>query len=274
MMKTDIVSLISKGYHLYKDNWEKVITLFGFVLLINIVLWVIQQIFGFITQISCEVASDPFTVLLFCLGPIPLQMFLGMLGWFASLIFILGALRQIDAVVEKKPLVGWFSAFKSQVLNGVKVILLRTGIAIFALIPLIITVLLSIPAIMALKGNPDVMGILFSGSFLFILLSIIFFIIVSAIIGFLLTFLEVEVAIAGKGIIEAVSSSYTMVLKNIIPVFIFGIIWFLLNIVVSLASMLLACTICLMPFVVAIQPLIVTPIYYFSLVLLWKELGK
>ena len=98
-------------------------------------------------------------------------------------------------------------------------------------------------------------------------------IILMMIINFLLTFLEIEVVVAGKGVIAALQSSFSLVTSNLVSVFLFNLVWWLLGIAFGFITMALCCTVCLAPLALIVGPLIAVPIEWISKLILWRELG-
>ena len=269
----DVVQVISDAFSTYREKWREVIVPF-------LVLFAIAFVFGLASfglsmtrQFACD-SDNPYILLGLCLAPQIVQMLMAMVESFVGLVVIMAVLFPLWELAQGKKASVWTEYLGPQLFNAIKVILLRLALTIIAALPIVIFVVLEIGIIIAtLKAGGGLGGILAMGSIFVFLLVILVTVVLMMVINFLLTFLEIEVVINRRGVIAAMRASYERVVSNLLGVFLFNVVWWLLGLGVGILTLALVCTLCLAPIGWMISPLIVTPVMWISRLLLWKELG-
>lgn len=272
----DIAGVIGDAFALYKERWREVVMPF-------LVLFVIAIIFGLVnfglsmaSQVTCENTTNPYILLALCYAPQILQFVLGVIEGFVGLVIIMAALMPLWELVSGAAISDWKEHFSRQIFNAIKVILLRTLLTLIVVLPLIVFIVLNIAVIVAaVQGGGGLQGLLTLGSIALLIGVIAAAAVVMMIINFLLTFLEIEMVVGGKGVFEAMGASYGRVMSNFVACFLFNLVWWLLGIAIGiLTQVLVCCTLCIAyPLAIIISPLIVAPVMWISKIMLWKELG-
>ncbi|NYZ76501.1 hypothetical protein H0N98_04590 [Candidatus Micrarchaeota archaeon] len=269
----DAIGVIQDSYELYKENWRKVITAFIVLFLFALILGVVNILSRFVVDTICQAANNAVLVLLFCISPLILQVVLGLLGGLLNNVITIAVIKPMDEIIGKKTVSDWTKHFFPQLFNVIKVMVVRGLVSLIIFTPLVLVALGSIPALIALKGNINP-ALLLGGGILLILIVGVISVIVWSIVMFLLTFLEVEIVLGGRGIFGAMSRSIRLVMSNLWDVFVFSILWFLIRMGVGVLNLMLMCTICLIPLTFVTIPFIVEPVELMSKVVLWRKLNK
>ena len=269
----DVVKVISDAYELYRENWRSVITAFGVLFLISLVFGLVNFFAQLPGNFICDGAKNIWLLLIFCISPAILQSFLGIVNGLLSVIITMAVIKPMDEMALGKTISNWTGHFSKQFVNAILVILLRTAVFLISFAPLIFVVILNISALAALQGSKN-FGILLGGGLLTILLTLVLGIVVSTILNFLLMFLEVEIVLGEGNIFKAAMKSASVVKNNLVDVILWGVVWFLIQIAVVVVTILVACTLCLLPVAYLITPLIVEPIGLLSKVILWRRLKR
>lgn len=269
----DIIRIIEDSYELYKEKWRSVITAFAVIFLIALVFGIIDFIISLPGQLGvCEV-NNALIVLVFCISPYILQYTLGFVNGLIDVMVTMAVIGPIDEMAGGKAISSWTNNFPKQLVNSILVILLRTILAVICFVPILITVILNISALVALSNNKNI-GILFGGGLIVFLMVLVVCFLVFSILNFLLTFLEIEVVLGRSGVLQAGIKSAKLVISNFWDVLAYAIVWVVIGIVVGIITVLVMCTVCLLPLAYVITPLIVAPIELLSKVILWRKLTK
>jgi hypothetical protein len=171
----------------------------------------------------------------------------------------------------------WTWHLRSQWFNALKIALLRLILTLLVFLPLVAVVILDLAVVFAAAEamkNEGLGGLLGVSGVIVLIGAVVVSVALMAIVNFLLTFLEIEVAVAGKGIASAAKSSFALVTSDLLGVFLFNLVWWLLGITVGFVMVLLCCTLCLAPVALVLQPLVITPVEWISKLIFWKELCK
>jgi hypothetical protein len=269
----DVIGVVQDSYELYKESWRKVVTAFIVIFLIGVIAAIVNFAARLSEDTVCKVANNPMLVLLFCLSPVVLQLVLGVVGGLISNLITIAVIIPVDEIVSKKTVSNWTKHFSPQLLNAIKVMVVRALISLIIFAPVIVLVIGSISALVALKNNANP-TLLLGGGLLLIVILLIVSVIVWSIAMFLLTFLEIEIVLGGGGVFSAISRSANLVKENFADVFVFSILWFFIRYAMGILNLLLMCTVCLIPLAFAIPSFVVEPIELMSKVELWRKLTK
>lgn len=270
----DIAGVISEAFALYKEKWKEVIVPFVVLFVISIIFAVLDSGLSVVSDALCDAAGNPYLLLVLCYAPEIMRYALGLIEGLVSLVVIMAVLRPLWELVEGVKVSEWTVHLGNQFVNAVKVILLRFALTVVAFLPLGVFIVLNIAAIVAaVKLAQGLAGILLLGGLAVMLALGLLTVILLIIINFLLTFLEIEMVVGGKGLLSALQASYGMVASNLVGVFLFNLVWWLIGIALGLITLALCCTLCLAPLALAIRPFIVTPVEWTSRLTLWRELG-
>ncbi|MCX6776046.1 MAG: hypothetical protein NT130_04335 [Candidatus Micrarchaeota archaeon] len=273
----DVFRIITEAYELYKQNWRSVVTAFG-------ILFVITFVFGlinFFTQLPGNFICDegsPFEthnailILIFCISPIILQMILGIVEGLLNVLIVMAVIAPMDEMAKGKQISSWTDHFMKQIVNAVLVILARLVVTLVSFAPLIAVILLNLSALIALRQSQN-FGLLLGGGFIIVLLACAISIAVFFILNFLLMFLEIEMVLGGGSVLEAAVRSAKLVYANLGDAIVYSLLWFVIGIVIAIATFILACTICLLPVAWLIPPLMIMPVQILSGIILWRRLG-
>jgi hypothetical protein len=74
--------------------------------------------------------------------------------------------------------------------------------------------------------------------------------------------------------LQAGVKSAKLVANNLVDVVVFSLVWFVISIAVGILTVVMVCTVCLMPVAYLIAPMIVMPIELLSKITLWRMLNK
>ncbi|NYZ79256.1 hypothetical protein H0N99_03855 [Candidatus Micrarchaeota archaeon] len=269
----DMIRIIEDSYELYKEKWRSVITAFAVVFLIALVFGIVNFVISLPGQLGvCEV-KNALILLVFCISPYILQYILGFVNSLINLMVTMAVIGPMDEMAGGKAISSWTSKFPKQLVNSILVILFRTILAVICFGPIVILVILNISALVALGNNKNI-GVLLGGGLIIILMVLGVCILVFAILNFLLMFLEIEVVLGGSGVLQAGIKSAKLVTSNLWDVLAYAVVWFVIGIAVGILTLLVMCTVCLLPLAYVITPLIVAPIELLSKVILWRKLNK
>jgi len=162
-------------------------------------------------------------------GPVLLvvEVVLAVILFFGSVLFLASSLKPLDEALRGKEIPGWRNELGLQAINSIKIGLFRIA-CILAFYAFIFAPFL----LVALLGNTTA-----SAASTLIIIPVMLLGFVFAILAFALTmFVELEVVLGGRGIFEAVSSSFRLVRENPFDVLLFVLAWSALY---SVASVLL-----------------------------------
>lgn len=267
----DVLNIINTAYLLYKENWRSVITAFAFIFAIAFIFGIINFVVQLPGSLICDentpFAKNVFFVLLFCVSPAVFQIITGAIEGLITIVVHMAVLKPLDEMAVGKPISSWTFGFINNVSNAILVIILRTVLLGVCFAPFVLALIPAIPSLVASKNESAFMA---GGAAL--LLTLLLGIVLSLIFNFFLTFLEIEIAVGGSGILDAVSNSTRLVLSNFLDVLIFDALWFLIGIGTGIVTFIIACTICLLPLAWLVPPFIVQPIQLLSTVILWRRL--
>jgi hypothetical protein len=269
----DVIRIIEDSYELYKEKWRGVITAFAVIFLIALIFGIMDFVISLPGQLGvCEV-KNALILLVFCISPYILRYILGFISGLIDIMVTMAVIGPMDEMAGGKAISSWTSNFTKQLVNSVLVILLRTILAVICFGPIVIAVILNISALVALGNNKNI-GILFGGGLIIFLMVLAVCFLVFAILNFLLMFLEIEVVLGGSGVLQAGIKSAKLVTSNLGDVLAYAIVWFVIGIAVGILTLLVMCTLCLLPLAYLIAPFIVAPIELLSKVILWRKLTK
>jgi hypothetical protein len=269
----DVIKIIEDSYELYKEKWGSVITAFVVVFLIALAFGVINFIISLPGKLGVCNFNNTLIILIFCISPYILQYVLGFVNGLIDLMVTMAVIGPMDEMAGGKAISDWTGKFKKQLVNSILVILLRTVMTIICFVPIAIVLILNISVLAALANNKNI-GILFGGGLIIFVMILAVCALVFAILNFLLTFLEVEIVLGGNGVLQAGIKSAKLVTSNLWDVLAYALIWFVIGIVVGVVTVIMTCTVCLLPLAYVISPFIVAPIGLLSKVILWRKLTK
>jgi hypothetical protein len=269
----DIIKIIEDSYKLYKEKWRSVITAFIVIFLIAIFFGIINFVISLPGQFGVCNVKNALILLVFCISPYILQYVLGFINGLIDLMVTMAVIGPMDEMAGGKAISDWTGKFTKQFVNSILVIILRTVLAVICFGPILIAVILNVSLLAALSNSNDI-GILFGGGLLLLLMFAGVCFLVFAILNFLLTFLEIEVVLGGSGVLQAGIKSAKLVTSNFWDVLTYALVWFVIGIAVGVVTLLVMCTICLLPLAYIIAPLIVSPIELLSKVILWRKLTE
>lgn len=278
--KKGVVDLITEAYELYKESWRDVVTPFAALFAIGILVAVIGIAISLPIGFMCGASNTRGPQPVYCYFPQVSNFALGALEGLITPIIILAALFPIYALIRGKDIPEWTAQLSPQLFNAIKIIILRGLLTGIAFIPLAAIIAFNIAALTAMfltisgpGGSPGLAWAAASGLILLLIAAIFITMLLVALLNFFLTFLEIEVALGGKGIFAAIGASFSLVKNNLVDVFVFNVVWWLLGIGVGALSFAMCCTIVLIPVTFILMPLIVTPITWISKVMLWQSVG-
>ena len=272
----DIAAIIGDAFELYKERWRDVVMPFLVLFIIAIAFGLVSFGLSFTSRTVCENTDNPYILLALCYVPQILQYVLGMIEGLVQVIVIMAALVPLWELVSGGKVSDWSGHLGKQLFNAIKVIVLRTLLTLAVVLPLIVFIILNIAVIIAaVQSGGGLSGLMTLGGLAVLIGVVVAAVVLMIVINFLLTFLEIEMAVGGKGMLEAIGASYGRVMSNLVPCFLFNLVWWLLGISISiLTQVLICCTLCLAyPVAIIITPLIVAPVMWISKLMLWKELG-
>jgi len=268
----DVLGVIEEAYEKYKAGWRSVIWAFAVIAIIAIIFGLVDFLLRLPGEFLCDKAQNTLVILLFCISPVILQYVLNFINGLISLMITMSVIRPLNDVANGRAVSNWVTNFPKQFVNALLVILLRFVIAIVCFAPVVILAVLNISLLVAAIQSKN-MGALFAGSLIVLIIVAVVCIVIFAIISFLLSFLEIEMVLGGAGIVAAATRSARLVRGNPADMIVYSILWFVIGFGVGLLTILIACTICLLPVAWLIPPLIVAPIQWLSAVILWRRLG-
>lgn len=275
----NVIGTITGAFDAYSENWRKVVVPFAVLVAIGFVFWLVTLGISLVSEGVCKVADDPYVLIAFCYFPQVIEWISGIVQELVGLIVIMAVLVPLWEIANRKPMSSWTEHAGRQLFNALKVIVVRLGLSLVIFSPLIIFIALNIAGIIAVvesvPADADQVIVITAlvGSLGMVVAAIILSIVLGMFLNFFLTFFEIEVAVGGKGIVEAVQSSANMVLANFLDTLVFNILWWAIGMSVSILVLFLFCTVCLIPVAFLFSPLVVVPIMWLSKLLLWKEFG-
>lgn len=267
----NVLGVIEEAYEHYKLNWRSVITAFAVILVIGLVFGLANFFLSLPGQFACGGTKNILILLIFCISPQILQYTLNFVNGLIDLMITMAVIKPLDEMAGRKTISSWTSNFSKQFVNAILVIVFRALLLVVSFAPVVVMLVLNISILYALRNNSNI-GALFGGGLLvfFIVLGVCF--LIFSILSLLLMFLEIEVVLGVSGILQAGVKSAKLVTSNIADVIVYAIIWFLIGIGVGVFTLLMMCTICLLPIAYLIPPLIVAPIELLSKIILWRRL--
>jgi|GEM_PF-1850288 len=268
----DVLRVIGEAYEQYKKNWRKVISAFIILFLISIAFGIIDFVVKLPGQFTCENQRNTFIVILFCISPQILSITFGIIESLIGVVVILAVLKPFDEISRGAKVVSdWKSHFSPQLKNAIKIVIFKFLVFALLLVPLIIYIIFNIALFAAFASSKQDYRLFLTGSGLLLIFIFVATVILELIANFLLNFLEIEMVLGGKGLIEAAKKSANLVLGNLLNMIIYALIWFLISIGIGIVKLVLCCTVVLLPVIFIIDPFFITPIRLLSLVILWKE---
>ncbi len=272
----DIAQVISDAFELYKERWRDVVVPFLVLFVIAIVFGLVSFGLSLTSKTVCKNAVNPYILIALCYVPQIMQYAFGIVEGLVQFIVILAVLIPLWELISGAKVSDWSVHLGEQLLNAIKVIVLRTALMLLVILPLIVFVILNLTLIVAaMNSGGGLSGLVTFGGFAVLVGVIVAAVVLMIVINFLLTFLEIEMVVGGKGLLGAIGASYGRVMANVVPCFLFNLVWWLLQIAIGLlTTVLICCTLCLAyPVAIIVSPLIVAPVMWISKLMLWKELG-
>lgn len=269
----DVLKVITDSYEAYRDNWKKLITAFVVIFLFALILGIIQLVGRISQDTICKASQNTWVIIIFCLSPLVLQYGLGIIGGLLNTLITMAVIEPIDEIESGKTPSDWTKHFSPQLVNAILVMILRFLLTVIIYAPLIVVVIVSVPALVAF-GNSSNIAMLLGGGLLMLVVTLAVCTVVWSTAMFLLTFLEVEVVLGGHGALDAGVKSARLVRDNLWDVLIFSIAWYFIRIAMGVLNILFLCTCVLIPLMFVIDPFIVEPIELMSKVMLWRRLKK
>lgn len=269
-----VLNLISEAFALYRESWKKVVVPFVVLLAIAVIFGLVSFGISLVSQVVCPNTDNLYLLLALCYAPQIFQNLLGMVEQLVGLVVVMAVLAPLWGLVSGKKMGDWKGNLGSQFLNAIKVVIVRFVLTMVALAPLIVFIAINIVAIVAIvQSGSGFGGLAAVGGIAIILVVLLVTVILMMIVSFLLTFFEIEVAVGGKGVFDAIGASYGLVTANLAEAFIFNLAWWLLGIAIAIFTVFLACTICLAPVAMVLSPLVIVPVMWISRLMLWREFG-
>jgi len=275
-MGIDIIEVLSDSFAIYKEKWEGVIGAFLALFLVGLGFQVAGIAIGLVRSITCGL-PHPLVIIGLCLPLLAVQIGLGILQWLLNGFITFSALKPLSEMIDGKEISSWTGHLKPQAVNAIKVLLFRFIVSVLLAVPLIVFTVLNFALIFAaaLRAGGGGGGMFFVADLLLFFAALLLTIIAELLANFLLSFLEVEVVLNGRGVLSAAGSSVSLVRANFLDVFLFDLAWFVLGIGIGLASFaLIVCTLCILaPVAMLATPLVIVPLWLTSNMMLWKRLG-
>jgi len=275
----DPIRIIADAFDLYKENWRKFATAYLVIFLIDIFFGGIKFALNIVIVLACPSDNTVLQLILCDFPQLTQYVFtatITFIDFFINLLVALAVITPFYELSERKPVSDWAGHFFPQLPNAFLVIILRYIITLAAFIPFGIVIALNLSAIIAIAGSDGGISNLSSALPMFGLIAIVasalFSVLLMWAFNFFLTFLEIEVVLSKYSVLEAAGASISIVRKNLLDVFIFDLVWVGVNFGVGLLSVLLCCTIVLIPVVYLIRPFLIAPVQTLSSILLWKQL--
>lgn len=278
----DVVKLITDSFELYKKNWKKFITGFGALVLIAVLIAVLQIGVSIAGSAACGRVADPNMDFIACISSDVVKYTTSTLEGIVNVVVIVALLIPLYEMVAKKQISNWTGHIVPQLGNSVKLMIfgiVKELIIIAPFAAFLIAVIL--PMVIAAgtgagkqTGVAAVLPLLSIGMLVLLIPALIFYIVINFAVNLFLTFLSMEMVVGEKGLFESIKSSFGIVKANFVEVFVFKVVWWLIGIPVAIITMLLACTVCLLPVALLVRPLLVEPVQIISTVDLWKQLTQ
>jgi len=271
----DVAKIIGNAIDAYRADWRKVIAPF-------LVLFIISLIFGVLVFLlrlpgpfcrSLE-SQSVYAALLLCYFPEVAQAVLGLAEELVSYLVIFAALIPLWELSKGKRVTDWSAHIGEQLPNALKVILFRVGLNVFIALPLAFFIALNMGVIVAaVQSGSGLAGILALGSIGMLIAVVLFVAVLMVVVNFLLTFLEVGMAVGGLGLFASINASIRAVMANLVDVFLFNLVWWLIRMAVAAVGLIMCCTVVLIPLMIILNPLIVRPVEWTSKIMLWDEIS-
>jgi len=280
-MGTDIIEVLSDSFAVYREKWEDVVGAFLALFLVGLGFQVAGIAIGLVRGVACSL-PHPLVIIGLCLPLLAVQIGLGILQWLLNGLMTFSALKPLSEMIDGRKISSWTGHLKPQAVNAIKVLLFRFIVHVLLAVPLIVFTILNFALIFAAAMRASSGGgVLLVADILLFLAAVLLTIIAELLANFLLSFLEVEVVLNGRGVLSAAGSSVSLVRANFADVFLFDLAWFMLGIGIwwgmGLCIGLIVCSMCcLLPLaivVVLVTPLVVVPLWLTSNMMLWKRLG-
>ena len=269
----DVLGVIEEAYEKYKTSWKSVILAFAVIAIIAIIFGLADFLLRLPGELLCDKAQNTLVVLLFCISPVILQYVLNFINGLISLTITMSVIGPLDDVANDRTVSSWVTNFPKQFVNALLVILLRFAVAIVCFAPLLILAVLNISLLVAVSQSKNIGALVFSGGLIVLIIVGIVCVAIFTLVNFLLSFLEIEMVLGRAGIVGAAKKSARLVMGNLADMIVYSMLWFVIGLGVGLLTIVLACTICLLPVAWLIPSLIVAPIQWLSAIILWRRLG-
>ncbi|MCX6776403.1 MAG: hypothetical protein NTY73_00290 [Candidatus Micrarchaeota archaeon] len=269
----DVLGVIEEAYEKYKTSWKSVILAFAVIAIIAIIFGLADFLLRLPGELLCDKAQNTLVVLLFCISPVILQYVLNFINGLISLTITMSVIGPLDDVANNRTVSSWVTNFPKQFVNALLVILLRFAVAIVCFAPLAVLAILNISLLVAVSQSKNIGALVFGSGLIVLIIVGIVCVAIFTLVNFLLSFLEIEMVLGGAGIVAAAKKSARLVIGNLADMIVYFMLWFVIGLGVGLLTIVLACTICLLPVAWLIPSLIVAPIQWLSAIILWRRLG-
>jgi hypothetical protein len=188
-----------------------------------------------------------------------INLFVGLVVGLIATILTLSALKPLEEMLSGGQVSSWQKHISAQMGNTTRVYLL----AIFKVFAIIFVVMLGASIVYFTGMNWVVIAaVVIVGVILLILMQIFF--------ALAFTFVNVEMVLGKRGLIDAIKNSYALARANLSDVFLFHLVWLTIGVLVGIATIF---TCCLAIFVDPIVScMILLPVRLCSEILFWKKL--
>lgn len=274
----DVIEVIRKAYSFYVENYRTVFSAFVVVAVIEFISIIVSRLSDFYSRVvgrvceqsiflyfsesfnvTCETAE--FVSILLVLVNLVVSLATG----FIYTVIILAVLKNLNELIEGSQASSWQSNLRSQVGNTLRLWLLSFLQSVFAFIFVFVPVILLLFLGALFIKTPDPVFFI-----ALIALAIVLVFLISVIFLLFFTFVQVELVLTHRGLIEAVRNSYRIVRSHLSEVIVFHLFWIAVG-VVSFITILITC--CLSIFVAPIlNNLLILPVRLCSEIMLWKRL--
>lgn len=266
----DVIEVISSAYKSYSANYQKVLSAFAVIAALSLVASFVSSM----SELSDSFNED------WCaeknVGQLPLTEYCGT-SEFASLMLglvdivvglVVGLITMILVLALYKPLEEILSG--GQVSRGEQHLSSQLGNMIRVYVLLFCQFLAFVFLIMLGASTFYFSGMNWIVAAFVVIVGIILIILMEIAFALAFTFVNVELVLAKRGLVDAAKSSYALVKANLANVFLFHLVWMIIGIVVGIATLITCC------FAIFVDPIvscmILLPVRMLSEIILWKQL--
>jgi hypothetical protein len=266
----NIIEIISSAYKSYSANYQKVLSAFAVIAALSLVASFVSSMSDLSDSFNEDWCADK------NVGKLPLTEYCGT-STFASLMLglvdigvglVVGLITTILVLALYKPLEEILSG--SQVSRGEHHLSSQLGNMIRVYLLHLAQFLAVVFLIMLGASIFYFSGLNWMVALIVIIVGVIMLILMAIAFPLAFTFVNVELVLGKKGLIDAVKNSYALARTNLSDVFLFHLVWLTIGIVVGIATIFTCC------FAIFVDPIvscmILLPVRLCSEILFWKKL--